>query len=291
MLRHLLIVLSCCLTLSTQAAERPSVVTTFSILADLVTQIGGEDVALTNLVGADADAHVFEPSPRDIRALLGADLVIANGLGFEPWLGRVLAEQEARGSRIDASAGVVPLMLEEDGNHLPDPHAWQSLDNARTYARNIARALTTIDPANGKRYKARLDAWLAQLEVLHGQLAPRLLALPERNRRVLTSHDAFGYFAQSWQLQFVAVQGLSEAAEPSAGEVAALIRLVREHQVRAVFVENIRDPRMITQIAEESGVQVGGTLYSDALAAEGPASTFLGMYRHNAETLLQALGH
>jgi len=261
-MRYLFLLLALWLPLSLQAAEKTSVVTSFSILADMTREVGGEHIELTNLVGPDADAHLYEPSPDDAQALLRADLIIANGLGFEPWLERLLASSEPAGKRIDASAGVVPLMLEEEGEAVPDPHAWQSLTNAEIYVRNIAKALVALDPAHRNDYE---------------------------RRKVVTSHDAFGYLGQAWQLQFIAPQGLSTHDEPSAADVAALIRQLREEGVRAVFVENIRDPRLIEQIAEEAGATVGGTLYSDALASAGPASTYLGMFEHNLDTLMQAL--
>ncbi|MCO7556468.1 metal ABC transporter solute-binding protein, Zn/Mn family [Metapseudomonas otitidis] len=286
---RLCVVLLLCLPVSLSAAEKARVVTTFSILADITREIGGDDIQLTNLVGADADAHVFEPAPAQVRAVLEADLVIANGLGFEPWLERLLANGEARGTRIDASKGVVPITVLEDDQRLVDPHAWQSLGNAEIYARNITQALVQLVPARAAAFEARRDSWLGRLGALRQSIAPRLMALPPERRRVLTSHDAFGYFAQEWRLQFLAAQGVSDAAEPSAAEVAGLIRQLRAEGVRAIFVENIRDARLVKQIAEEAGARVGGTLYSDALAAEGPASTYLGMYRQNVERLLQAL--
>ncbi|MWK60056.1 zinc ABC transporter solute-binding protein [Pseudomonas otitidis] len=286
---RLCVVLLLCLPVSLSAAEKARVVTTFSILADITREIGGDDIQLTNLVGADADAHVFEPAPAQVRAVLEADLVIANGLGFEPWLERLLANGEARGTRIDASKGVVPMTVLEGEQRLVDPHAWQSLGNAEIYARNITQALVQLVPARAAAFEARRDSWLGRLGALRQSIAPRLMALPPERRRVLTSHDAFGYFAQEWRLQFLAAQGVSDAAEPSAAEVAGLIRQLRAEGVRAIFVENIRDARLVKQIAEEAGARVGGTLYSDALAAEGPASTYLGMYRQNVERLLQAL--
>ncbi|MFV0889036.1 metal ABC transporter solute-binding protein, Zn/Mn family [Metapseudomonas otitidis] len=286
---RLCVVLLLCLPVSLSAAEKARVVTTFSILADITREIGGDDIQLTNLVGADADAHVFEPAPAQVRAVLEADLVIANGLGFEPWLERLLANGEARGTRIDASRGVVPMTVLEDDQRLVDPHAWQSLGNAEIYARNITQALVQLVPARAAAFEARRDSWLGRLGALRQSIAPRLMALPPERRRVLTSHDAFGYFAQEWRLQFLAAQGVSDAAEPSAAEVAGLIRQLRAEGVRSIFVENIRDARLVKQIAEEAGARVGGTLYSDALAAEGPASTYLGMYRQNVERLLQAL--
>ncbi|WP_278400020.1 metal ABC transporter substrate-binding protein [Stutzerimonas kunmingensis] len=288
-MRYLLIALALWLPLSLQAAEKLQVVTSFSILADLTREVGGEHIELTNLVDADADAHVYEPSPDDAKALLRADLIVANGLGFEPWLERLLASSEPKGKRIDASAGVVPLMLDEDGEAVPDPHAWQSLTNAEIYVRNIAKALGELDPASLNVYIERRDAYLTRLHALLKKAYAQIAGLPTSQRKVVTSHDAFGYLGQAWQLKFIAPQGLSTHDEPSAAEVAALIRQIRSEGVRAVFVENIRDPRLIRQIADEAGAKVGGTLYSDALASAGPASTYLGMFEHNLDTLMAVL--
>ena len=288
-MRYLLIALALWLPLSLQAAEKLQVVTSFSILADLTREVGGDRIELTNLVDADADAHVYEPSPDDAKALLRADLIVANGLGFEPWLERLLASSEPKGKRIDASAGVVPLMLDEDGEAVPDPHAWQSLTNAEIYVRNIAKALGELDPANLNVYIERRDAYLTRLHALLKKADAQIAGLPASQRKVVTSHDAFGYLGQAWQLKFIAPQGLSTHDEPSAAEVAALIRQIRSEGVRAVFVENIRDPRLIRQIADEAGAKVGGTLYSDALASAGPASTYLGMFEQNLDTLMAAL--
>ncbi|WP_454913295.1 metal ABC transporter substrate-binding protein [Stutzerimonas chloritidismutans] len=288
-MRYLLFALALWLPLSLHAADKLNVVTSFSILADLTREVGGDRIELTNLVGADADAHLYEPSPNDAKALLRADLIVANGLGFEPWLERLLASSEPKGKRINASAGVVPLMLDEDGEAVPDPHAWQSLTNAEIYVRNIAKALGELDPTNLDAYNERRDAYLTRLHALLKKADAQISALPASQRKVVTSHDAFGYLGQAWQLIFIAPQGLSTHDEPSAADVAALIRQIRSEGVRAVFVENIRDPRLIQQIADEAGATVGGTLYSDALASEGAASTYLGMFEHNLDTLMAAL--
>lgn len=288
-MRYLFFVFTLWLPLSLHAEEKLDVVTSFSILADLVQHVGGDRIELTNLVDADADAHVYDPSPDDAKALLRADLIVANGLGFEPWLERLLASSEPAGKRINASAGVVPLMLEEEGQQVPDPHAWQSLTNAEIYVRNITKALVQLDPDHRDGYEARRDDYLARLHALLKQADAQIASLPASQRKVVTSHDAFGYLGQAWQLAFIAPQGLSTHDEPSAANVAALIRQLRREGVRAVFVENIRDPRLIEQIAEEAGATVGGTLYSDALASEGPASTYLGMFEHNLDTLMAAL--
>ena len=276
-------------SLSLSAAEKLQVITSFSILADITEQIGGDRIELRNLVGADADAHVYAPSPEDAKAVLDADLIIANGLGFEPWLDRLIASSDAAGTRIDASAGVLPLMLEEDGHRVADPPAWQNLANAEIYGRNIAKALSQGDPANAELYAYRSEAYLSQIRALLSEARASLCQLPPAQRTIITSHDAFGYLGQAYGLSFIAPQGLSTEDEPSAAEVAALIRQIRADGVRAVFVENIRDPRLIQQIAAEGGAKVGGTLYSDALASEGAASSYLGMFQHNLDTLVAAL--
>ena len=288
-MRTLIALLTLSAALFAHAEEKLKVVTSFSILADITQQIAGDKLELRNLVGADADAHVYQPSAEDAKAVFAADLIIANGLGFEPWLARLIDSSEAPGTRLDASSGVLPLMLDEDGQQVADPHAWQNLANAEIYVQNIAKALIQADPANAAHYSAGRDAYLGQIRSLLAEAKTGLGQLPPEQRTIITSHDAFAYLGQAYGLKFVAPQGLSTADEPSAADVAALIRQIRTEGVKAVFVENIRDPRLIQQIASEAEAKVGGTLYSDALASEGPASTYLGMFKYNLDTLLAAL--
>jgi len=243
------LLLSLCLS-SAQAADKIAVVTSFSILADMTREVGGEHVRISNLVGADEDAHTYEPTPDDAKALLGARLIIKNGLGFEPWLDRLVASTATPATVITASRGVIPRSLEEDGEKIPDPHAWHNLANSELYVNNITKALIAADPAHRSDY--------------------------ERN-------------SQAYGIEFLAPQGLSTEREPSAAEVAALITQIRAAKVKAVFMENIKDARLLKQIAAESGARIGGTLYSDALAASGPASTFTGLFQANLDTLYQAL--
>ena len=288
-MRILIALLTLSLSLCANAEDKLKVVTSFSILADITQQIAGDKLELRNLVGADADAHIYQPSAEDAKAVFAADLIIANGMGFEPWLARLIDSSEAPGTRIDASAGVLPLMLDEDGQQVADPHAWQNLANAEIYVQNIAKALVQADPNNAAHYNAGRDAYLTQIRSLLAEAKTGLGQLPPAQRTIITSHDAFAYLGQAYGLKFIAPQGLSTADEPSAAEVAALIRQIRADGVKAVFVENIRDPRLIEQIANEAGAKIGGTLYSDALASEGPASSYLGMYKYNLDTLLAAL--
>ena len=283
-------VLALSLNLSTaQAADKLPVVASFSILRDITQQIGGDHIAVIGMVGTDADAHTYEPTPDDAKALLNAKLIVKNGLGFEPWLDRLVTSTETKAPVVTASKGVISHTMVDDGETIPDPHAWHNLANAEIYVNNITKALIQVDPANKDDYTRNSQAYL---KVIHGLLAEakvKLGNLPAGNRRIVTSHDAFGYLGQAYGIQFMAPQGLSTEREPSAAEVAALITQIRKDKVKAVFMENIKDARLLQQIADESGAQIGGTLYSDALAAEGPASTFTGLFEYNMNTLHAAL--
>ncbi|BAQ84053.1 metal ABC transporter substrate-binding protein [Pseudomonas sp. St29] len=291
-MRALLVLFSLLLPLSwssAQAADKLAVVTSFSILADLTRQVGGEHVQITNLVGADEDAHTYEPTPDDAKALLKARLIIKNGLGFEPWLDRLVASSASKTPVITASRGVIPRTLDEDGEQIPDPHAWHNLANSELYVHNITQALIAADPAHQADYQRNSQAYLQQIYRLLAEAKAKLGALPAGNRKIVTSHDAFGYLGRAYGIDFMAPQGLSTEREPSAAEVAALITQIRNAKVKAVFMENIKDARLLQQIAEESGARIGGTLYSDALAASGPASTFIGLFEYNLNTLYDAL--
>ncbi|PWE43108.1 metal ABC transporter substrate-binding protein [Pseudomonas prosekii] len=271
------------------AAEKLQVVTSFSILADMTQQVGGEHIQISNMVGADADAHTYEPTPDDAKALLNAKLIIKNGLGFEPWLDRLVTSTETTAPVISASHGVIPRSLDEDGETVPDPHAWHNLANSELYIANITKALIAADPANRADYQRNSQAYLKQIYSLLAEAKAKLGSLPPGNRKIVTSHDAFGYLGQAYGIDFMAPQGLSTERDPSAAEVAALITQIRQAKVKALFMENIKDARLLKQIADESGAKIGGTLYSDALAASGPASTFAGLFEYNLNTLYDAL--
>jgi zinc/manganese transport system substrate-binding protein len=216
-------------------------------------------------------------------------LIIKNGLGFEPWLDRLVTSTETKTTVISASRGVIPRSLNEDGETVPDPHAWHNLANAQLYVSNITKALEAADPDNKADYERNSQAYLKTIYKLLAEAKAKFGALPPGNRKIVTSHDAFGYLGQAYGIEFMAPQGLSTEREPSAAEVAALITQIRQAKVKAVFMENIKDARLLKQIADESGAHIGGTLYSDALAASGPASTFTGLFEYNLDTLYEAL--
>lgn len=295
-----------------RAADPLPVVASFSILGDMVQQVGGARVSVTTLVGPDADAHVFQPTPADARALVAARAMFVNGLGFEGWMDRLVAAAGFRGPVIVASVDVKPLVVagedEEEGHdhghehaHVHghdhghdhgdvDPHAWQSLVNGALYVETIARSLIAADPDGTADYRANADRYLAAIRALDRDTRAAIAALPADRRLVVTSHDAFNYFAAEYGIRFVAPEGVSTESEASARDVARLIEQIRAEHIPAVFIENITDPRLIEQIRRETGAVIGGTLYSDALSpAGGPAATYLDMFRHNVATLTRAL--
>jgi len=270
------------------AAVPLKAVATFSILADLVTTIGAGRVAVTALVAPDQDTHAFQPRPSDAQAIAGADLFVVNGLGLEGWAPRLATAAGTRRAPVIASTGIRPLKSAAHGGQ--DPHAWQNAAHVKLYATNIRDGLITADPAGADTYRAAATALLARLDRLDADIKAALAPIPRATRRIVTSHDAFGYYAAAYGIDFLAPQGLDSDAEPSAKELAALIAQIRREKIRALFLENITNPKLLEQVARETGVRIGGTVYSDALSAPtGPAATYEAMMRHNTTLFAAAL--
>ncbi|MDY7116464.1 zinc ABC transporter substrate-binding protein [Halomonas sp. SSL-5] len=283
------------------AEERVQVLASFSILADMVENVGGEHVAVTALVGPDSDAHVYSPRPTDARALAEADLVVFNGLQFEGWMERLVTASDYAGPLVVASDGLASM---SDGQEAPaedehadhdghdhgdlDPHGWQDLNAGKRYVANIRDGLIQADPDNAEAYSANAERYLDEVEATDAEIRELIDEIPAATS-VITGHDSFGHFAHAYGLRFLSPQGLSTASDPSATDMAALIEVIREQEVRALFHENMTSPALLEQLAEETGLPIAGTLYADALASEGEASTWLGMMRHNATTLHDAL--
>ncbi len=262
------------------------VVASFSIIGDLVRQVGGDRVSVATIVGPDGDAHVYEPSPADGRRIAQARVIFVNGLGFEGWLERLIAAAKGKGDVITLGKGVAARKGEEG----LDPHAWQDVANAKIYVEAIRDALTAADPEGAQIYKTNADAYLARLDALDAEIRQAIDALPKERRRVVSTHDAFGYFAARYGVEFIAPQGVSTEAEVSARDVAKIIDAVKSQKVAAVFIENIADPRLAKRIASETGARMGGMLYSDALSdAKGDGATYVDMMRHNVKQLAKAL--
>jgi zinc/manganese transport system substrate-binding protein len=275
------------------AAAKVKAVASFSVLGDMVREVGGDRVEIVTLVGANGDVHAYEPSPRDVRALTEAKLLIVNGLGFEGWLPRLVDAAHFKGALVVASTGVKPRQMPDGGGRtriITDPHAWQSLVNARTYVANIREALAAADPDGKPVYDANARRYTAAINQLDAEIRTAIGQLPAERRRIITSHDAFGYFGAEYGLQFLAPEGVSTDSQASARDVAKIIRQIKAARIPAVFIENITDRRLLDQIARETAAKIGGELYSDALSAPaGPAPTYLALLRHNVATLTAAL--
>ena len=269
-----------------EPSRKLQAVASFSVLAVMVREVAGDAAEVGGLVGANADAHVFEPRPSDLQRLARADLVVVNGLGFEGWIDRLVRTSGYRGPVVVASDGISPRRL----GRAIDPHAWQSLVHAQRYVENIRAALERAAPAQAAALKARAAAYTARLVELDTECRAAFDTVPRERRRVISSHDAFGYLGDAYGLTFLAPRGWSTDADPSAAEFAALIRQVRQQKALALFVANISDRRMVERIAQETGARVGGTLYSDALSPPGTeADSYLRLFRHNVQTLAGAL--
>lgn len=271
------------------------VTASFSILGDMVRQVGGDKVVVRTLVGADEDAHAFQPRPSDAREIGASALVVVNGLGFDDWMARLARSGGYKGQVVTASKGVKTLEMAEDGHghkhsHAADPHAWQDLGNAQQYVANIAAALTAADPANAESYRANAERYTGELKSLDAEIRNAFAALPAERRKVVSSHDAFAYFGKAYGIRFLSPVGVSNNAEPTAKGVARLIQQLKKDNIPAIFIENVADARLIERIRSESGTRVGGTLYSDALSVEsGPAPDYLSMMRSNFKVLHEAL--
>ncbi|MGB3391385.1 MAG: zinc ABC transporter substrate-binding protein AztC [Pseudaminobacter sp.] len=295
------------------AAEPLKVIASFSIIGDFAKNVGGERIELTTLVGPDGDAHVYEPKPADAVAMASADVVLVNGLNFEGFLQRLVDASATKATVVELTKGIEPLGMKEEHEHAgeghsheeghhdeaghghhhhgdTDPHAFQSIANAKIYVKNIADAFCAADAAGCDTYRANADTYSEKLTATEEEIKAAVASIPADKRVIITSHDAFGYFENAYGLTFLAPEGISTEAEASAADVAALIKQVREDKASAIFVESITNARLIEQIAAETGLKVGGTLYSDALSPEGgPAATYIDLMRSNIATIKGAI--
>ncbi len=291
-----------------EEAKPLHIVASFSILGDIIHQIGGEDIRLDVLVGADADAHEYQPTPDDVKKVAQADIIAINGLKFEGWMTRLIHASGSKAKLLVASAGVKPRLLkEEEGHHhhhhghhkherhggeiLADPHAWQDLRNGGIYAQNAAAAIIAARPDLKEKTEARLADYIEKLRALHKEMKEAFAEVPQEKRKIVTSHDAFGYFGEAYGVMFLAPVGISTEAEPSAADIGHLIEQIRAEGVKTVFAENMASPRLIEQLAKDAGASLGGTLYADALSKkDGEAPDYLAMMRLNAARMLQSMG-
>ena len=269
------------------ARDKINVAASLTILADFARNVGGDRVDVVSLVGPNGDAHSYVPSPADAKKLADAKLIILDGLGLEGSTARFMRAAAKDAKVVTASDGITPLRLGSQS----DPHAWQSVANAKTYVANIRDALIAADPAGKSVFEANAADYLRRLDALEAEVQAAIASIPPDRRKLVTTHNAFGYFGTAYEVDFIAPHGVSTEAEPSARDVARIIAQIRAQKIPAVFLENVTDPRLLERIAQESGARIGGTLYSDALTdANGPAPTYIDMMRHNVKELMTALG-
>jgi zinc/manganese transport system substrate-binding protein len=272
------------------ADDKMKVAASFSILGDMVKQVGGDRVDVVTFVGPNGDAHVYEPTPADAKALSESKILFINGLGLEGWMTRLENSSGFKGKVVTASTGVNPRKMVEDEKTITDPHAWQSLANGKIYAANIRDALIAADPAGKATYEANAKKFIDGMTAMEANVKAAVAKMPPERRKIITTHDAFGYFGSAYGMEFIAPEGVSTESEASAQDVAKIITQIKKEHIPAVFLENVTDSRLLDQIASETGAKIGGTLYSDALSApDGPAGNYLDMFRNNIDTLSTAL--
>ncbi|AUG99484.1 metal ABC transporter substrate-binding protein [Pectobacteriaceae bacterium CE70] len=271
-------------------AKNLDVVASFSVLGDMVSQIGGEHVTVTDLVPPNGDPHEFEPSPKDSKTLASANVVFVSGLGLEGWMNRLIKASGYKGPIVTASTGIHRLKMDEDGKTVTDPHAWNSMGNGIVYAHNIIDALVKADPQNADYYRQHGESYVQQLQKLDDYAKKTFASIPKEKRKVLTSHDAFGYFSAAYGVTFLAPMGYSTESEASSQTVAKLITQIKQEHVKSYFIENQTDPRLVKQIANASGAKPGGELFPEALTdSNGPAPTYTAAFKHNVDTIAASM--
>ncbi len=286
-------------TAAQAAQDQPvQVVATISILADMVHQIGGSNVEVKSLVGPGGDAHVYQPTPADAQTIANAQVVVENGLGLEGWIDRLIQASGTKAQIVIASTGVKPqTMVDEDEKDadgkpktITDPHAWQDLGNGVLYAQAIGDALAKADPLHADSYHARATAYAVKIKDLDAQVRDQIKSVPPAKRKIITTHDAFGYFGRAYGVMFLAPEGISTDSEPTAAAMGKLADQIKHEHIKALFLENMTDPRLLQTLAKESHAVIGGTVYSDSLSpADGPAATYLDMFRHNVPAFVEAM--
>ena len=275
-------------------AEPLHVVASFTILKDFIEKVGQEHVHVESIVGPNEDPHVYEPTPQTSKQIVKADIVFFNGLGFETWMSRLVEASGYQGPQVIATEGIQPRTVHDpsfkDATQVPDPHAWNAVSKAKIYVKNIRDALIKQDPDNQKSYQKNAAAYLKELDDLEAWVRKGLSCIPQKKREIITAHDAFGYYGDAYGIKILAPVGISTEAEASAWDIAKLVDQIRALKIKVIFVENISNTKVMQQLSEETGSEIGGTLYSDSLSPPaGPAATYNKMIRHNTNLIIEAM--
>ncbi|CBI76759.1 ABC transporter, periplasmic binding protein [Bartonella clarridgeiae 73] len=281
--------------LSVTAHQKINVVASFSILADLVKNVGGDHISITTLVGPNTSIHSYELTPRDAKTLKNAHIIFINGLYLEGFMNRLTTVTGTKALLVEVSANISPFEIKHQKHNRMthyhgsvDPHAWHTIPNVEIYVKNIAIAFCKIDQQSCENYNKNAHIYIQKLKAMHATIAKKMSTLPKEKRTIITSHDAFGYFAHEYDLTILAPESVSK--EATAADVAKLIKQIKNNKVSGLFIENISNPRLTEQISKETGLKIGGILYSDALSEkEGPAATYLDMMEYNVNTIINAI--
>ncbi len=272
------------------SAKTIDVVASFTVLADVVKNVGGDYVNVKSLVPPNGDPHEFEPSPDDAKAVKAAAVNFVSGEGLETWFERLVKASGATLKPVVVSTGIKTHIFEEDGKKVTDPHVWNSVPNVLIWVANIEKELAKADPEDAAAFKANAERYSKELQELNVSVHAKIGAVPRDKRNVLTSHDAFGYYGKEYGVSFLSPLGVSTETEASAADVAKLIDQIKKEHVKVYFFENSNDPRLIKQIADATGAQPGGELYPEALsAADGPASTYAKLIQYNTDQIVIAI--
>lgn len=285
----LAVFISCNSETPENSSDKIKTVSTISIINDMVKNIGGDKVETHLICAIGTDPHSYIPKPSDPREISKSDIVFNNGIGLEHWIEQMI--RNAGGDRpvIIVSEGITPIR-DEAGFEDPDPHAWFDLENAQVYAKNIASGLIAIDPENESYYQANLERYLSELDEAHNWAKQQISEIPQVARVLITSHDAFRYFGKTYGLEVHGLQGISTESKPRTEDVKNIIDLIKEKNLKAVFIETTVNPALLQQITNETGAVIGGTLYSDSIGEPGSdGETFINAFKSNVSKIKNAL--
>lgn len=266
-----------------------NILTTTSVLRDMAQHIAPDHCRVETIVPRGMDPHIYEPTPSDIDLVLASDLIFMNGLRLEGWLDKIISNAGRHGKKVIVTEGITPITSLEYES-APDPHAWMDLSLGLTYLKNMRKALVELMPRHADEIQQKYDTYIREMRDVHEWTREQIQSIPAENRVLITSHDAFQYFGRAYGMELHAALGLSTDADVKTGDVLNITRLLESSAIPAIFIESTINPKLLEQIASDYNVVIGGELYADALSSQnGPAGTYLDLFRHNVNTITQAL--
>ncbi len=271
------------------SGEKITAVSSINIISDIVKNIGGDKVESFSICGVGVDPHTYHAKPSDPRLISKSNIVFINGFNLEHWIEEMISSAGGDVKKVTVSEGITPI-TDEKGFGDPDPHAWFDVKYAKIYAENIAKGLSEADPKNADYYNENLKKYLTELDNLDNWIKDEILKIPEEQRILITSHDAFRYFGKAYGMEVKGLQGISTEAKVRTEDFKNIIDLIKSKKIKSVFVETSVNPKLLEQISQETGVAVGGTLFSDSIGNEGtPEGSYTGAVKFNVNTIVNSL--